>query len=94
MKKIVCLLAAAFFTFSFVSAQTNKNRLPAKPSEQSEIKSDKHLEKEMQQKQLSSKPERLEQEPQAINKVEPAKKNSAKPKTKDRYVKHKHVKKS
>ncbi len=61
MKIILGLIAAGIFTFSFASAQSNKKQLPGKPLEQKEIKGDRHLEKEMQQKQLSDKPELLEE---------------------------------
>ncbi len=54
------MVVASLFSFSLVFAQTSKDKLPGKTTEQNEIKADKHLEKEMQQKQLSAKPELLE----------------------------------
>ena len=92
MKKIVCFIVASFFTFSFVSAQANKNHLPPKASEQHEISADKRLEKEMQQKQLSAKPEQLEEV--RANRVEARTKSLGKQNRKGKYQKSNCVKKS
>ncbi len=40
-------------------AQTPKDSMPAKGSEQKEIKATNHLKKEIEQKQLTAPPERL-----------------------------------
>jgi hypothetical protein len=59
MKRITFLIAITFFTFSMVSAQTDKKKFPSKPAEQNEINANKRLEREIQQRQLLAKPERL-----------------------------------
>lgn len=91
MKKIASLIAITFLTFSMVSAQTGKNKFPARQSEQNEINADKKLEKEIQQKQLMAKPERLEE--QSVNKTEGSKNRAAtsgkKPKNSNKSCLHK-----
>ena len=62
MKRTIILLTAAIIECFVCSAQTNQKQLPGKPSEQKEIKADKHLEKQLQQKQLSEKPESLNEQ--------------------------------
>lgn len=59
MKRTIILLTAAIITFSTASAQKDQKQLPGKFLEQKEIKADKHIEKQLQQKQLSEKPELL-----------------------------------
>lgn len=85
MKKIVCVAVGFFFMFSLISAQTGKDRFPARPTEQNEMKADKHLEREMQQKQLLAKPERLEENIE--KKPEKTRKQVAKQGRKSRSVK-------
>lgn len=60
MKKVLCLIGICLFTLSTSYSQDNKKQRGGRPSEQQEIKADTRLEKEIQQKQLLSKPELLE----------------------------------
>ena len=91
MRKVFCFIAVCFFAFSSDYAQNSRKHLPAGPSEQKEIKADKHLEKELQQKQLSAKPEMLTE---PVNKKEPGKKSSEKVSRTRRYATNNSVKKS
>lgn len=77
MEKLWCLVALCFLSFSVVTGQTNKEQLPGKFSEQKEMNATKHLEKEIQQKQLSDKPEMLAE---GFNKHEMKKKDEMKKK--------------
>jgi hypothetical protein len=58
MRKNPCLIAIAVLASLQGSAQTGKEK-SARPAEQTEIKADQQLEKEIQQKQLSAGPVRL-----------------------------------
>lgn len=59
MKMFYNFLPLFIYTSSVMYAQTPKDSLPAKVSEQKEIKATNHLRKEMEQKQLSAQPERI-----------------------------------
>lgn len=90
MKRILLLIGLALSAFSFVSGQVNKNQLRAKPAEQKEINADKHIEKEIQQKQLSDKPEILEEK----SALKESKKASQKNFYKSKKIKGKRMKKA
>jgi len=54
------LFLTLFISVSLITfGQTSKAPVNGRPTEQQEIKADKHLEKELQQKQLTAKPEQL-----------------------------------
>ncbi|MCW3106906.1 MAG: hypothetical protein JWQ09_1412 [Segetibacter sp.] len=91
MRTVIGFIALFFLIFSTAYGENYEKQLPAKPSEQKEINAAKHLEKEMQQKQLSSKPELLT-EPRA-NKEEFHKKSSGQLNKKHKYSKNNQVKK-
>ncbi len=59
MKIFYNFFASFIFISSSMHAQTSKDSLPAKSSEQKEIKATNHLKKELEQKQLSAPPERI-----------------------------------
>lgn len=56
MKKLASFVTLTFLCSSLIFSQTTPKHLPAKPSEEKEMKADRHIEKEIQQKQLSDKP--------------------------------------
>lgn len=91
MKPLMGLIVAFFLLFSNSYGQDNKKTLPAKPSEQQEMKADKHLEKEWQQKQLSAKPVLLAEPP--ANKERVKQNNKVKTKAKCKCTGHHHFKK-
>lgn len=78
MRKLLCLIAIAVIASFDGSAQTGKEKLPGRPAEQTEIKADQHLEKEIQRKQLSAKPVQLLEAAPAS----PTKKNVIQPRKK------------
>jgi hypothetical protein len=58
MKNLIPIFIIALLSLS-VSAQDAKKASTARPSEQKEITADNHLKRTIQQKQLSSAPERI-----------------------------------
>lgn len=91
MKRVLCFTGACFFAFSIGYSQDNKKRPSSRLWEQQEIKADKRLEKEIQQKQLLSKPELLEN---SVGKAQTKKANSEKVNSKRKHVKKSCVKTS
>lgn len=59
MKMLYNFLFLFIFTSSVMYGQTSKKSLPEKISEQKEIKATNHLKKEIEQKQLTTPPERI-----------------------------------
>ena len=60
MKNIILIASFLIIGLSNINAQEPKKPTKTKQAEQNEIKADQHLQKELQQKQLLMKPERLE----------------------------------
>jgi hypothetical protein len=59
MEKRYYLALVFLFSVHHIHAQPTKNQLPGQPSQMKEIRADQHLERELQKKQLSAKPEQL-----------------------------------
>lgn len=88
MKKLACFVSLCFLSSSLIFSQTTPKHLPAKPPEEKEIKADRHLEKEIQQKQLSDKPVVLSE---GHNQEGVVKKNKKMVKKNGKYVKSRKV---
>ncbi|GEO08960.1 hypothetical protein [Segetibacter aerophilus] len=84
MKRVFGFIGVCLFTFSVGFSQDNKKLRSPRPLEQQEIKADQRIEKEIQQKQLSSKPEMLEP---SIGKDQTGKASPEKANKKRKYAK-------
>jgi len=73
------LLSLFILTSSVMYAQTPKDSMPAKVSEQKEIKATNHLRKEMEQKQLTAPPERIEDSNASLKTIDKRKNKKSKP---------------